>query len=158
MALAVPVARLAESQLSRSAGPGGARIAGERRTRQAPHEEESEWGTARRALEGHYTRDGRYTAAQRQTRPDPRRLTVIAFRSFSRGPRHQLLARLTVISFRSFSRSPQVTNASDLFPQILDGVPTDIKTINVGFDRPGLHVQPDQLQLQQTSNHHKQQP
>ena len=42
-------------------------------------------GRPAEALEGHYTRDGRYTAAQRQTRPDPRRLTVTAFRSFPRG-------------------------------------------------------------------------
>jgi hypothetical protein len=77
-----------------------------------------------------------------------------------------------------------VTKASDPFPTIIDGIPLQIGHVNVSIDRPGLHVQPDQLQtdegdgdgdgrrrgdccgveplpgheLQQTSNHHKQQP
>jgi hypothetical protein len=55
---------------------------------------------------------------------------------------------------------------SDPFPTIIDGIPLLVKRVNKNIDRPGLHVQPDQLQpdgdhrdkLQQTSDHHKQQP
>jgi len=49
-----------------------------------------------------------------------------------------------------------VTNASDPFPTIIDGIPLQIGHVTVGINRPGLHVQPHQLQ--QTSNHHKQLP
>jgi hypothetical protein len=45
-------------------------------------------------------------------------LTVIAFRSFSRGPPHQLLARLTVIAFRSFPRALHIT---PILPVPLEG-------------------------------------
>jgi hypothetical protein len=55
---------------------------------------------------------------------------------------------------------------SDPLPTIIDGIPLQIGHVNVDIDRPGLHVQPDELQpdgdhrnkLQQTSGHHKQQP
>jgi hypothetical protein len=55
---------------------------------------------------------------------------------------------------------------SDPFPTIIDGIPLQIKRVNKNIDRPGLHVQPDELQpdgdhghkLQQASGHHKQQP
>jgi hypothetical protein len=39
-----------------------------------------------------------------------------------------------------------VTKASDPFPTIIDGIPLQIGHVNVSIDRPGLHVQPDQLQ------------
>ena len=55
---------------------------------------------------------------------------------------------------------------SDPLPTIIDGIPLQIKRVNKNIDRPGLHVQPDELQpdgdhghkLQQASGHHKQQP
>jgi hypothetical protein len=55
---------------------------------------------------------------------------------------------------------------SDPCPTIIDGIPLQIGHVNKNIDRPGLHVQPDELQpdgdhghkLQQASGHHKQQP
>ena len=55
---------------------------------------------------------------------------------------------------------------SDPLPTIIDGIPLQIKRVNKNIDRPGLHVQPDELQpdgdhgdkLQQASGHHMQQP
>jgi hypothetical protein len=55
---------------------------------------------------------------------------------------------------------------SDPLPTIIDGIPLQIKRVNKNIDRPGLHVQPDELRtderdgdkLQQASGHHKQQP
>ena len=35
---------------------------------------------------------------------------------------------------------------SDPFPTIIDGIPLLVKRVNKNIDRPGLHVQPDQLQ------------
>jgi hypothetical protein len=43
--------------------------------------------------------------------------------------------------------TPQVTDTSDPFPYILGGVPFLIGHVNVDIDRPGLHVQPDELQI-----------
>ena len=38
-----------------------------------------------------------------------------------------------------------LTVTSDPLPQILDGIPLRLRTANVTIDRPGLHLQPDQL-------------
>jgi hypothetical protein len=40
----------------------------------------------------------------------------------------------------------QVTDTSDPFPQIIDGIPLEVKHVRTFIDRPGLHVQLDQLQ------------
>ena len=39
----------------------------------------------------------------------------------------------------------QITVTTDPLPQILDGVPTDLRTIEAVIDRPGIHLQPDRL-------------
>ena len=39
----------------------------------------------------------------------------------------------------------QVTTVSDPLPQILEGIPLRIRSIQVNLDRPELHAQPDQL-------------
>ena len=40
----------------------------------------------------------------------------------------------------------QVTDTSDPFPTIIAGIPSYIGHVNVNINRPGLHVQPDELQ------------
>ena len=48
-------------------------------------------------------------------------------------------------SIRVNPATAQVTVLSDPFPTILHGIPLDIRTVNVTVNRPGFHVQPDEL-------------